>query len=145
MAAFLPNDQLEKYLRSTFDSVEIYDDRKMCLDYIASTDQARVTIYLIVESDDHTLGLETVRAVYCINSYNSINRLILRIRHDVRSDTASPIRPIEKSAHRISDKYAPFVFLMSHLELYVALYRDIHDRTKMKEEMLNACRLAYQS
>jgi hypothetical protein len=138
------DEQLEKCLRSAFDSLEIYDDQTMCLDYIASIDRRILSIYLLVESEDHAFECENIKALYRIDSYENIKRLILQIRNNVRSDTTSPIRPIEKSAHRLSDRYAPFVSLMSHLDLYVALYRDVDDCKKMKEEMMDACRLIYR-
>ena len=117
----------------------------MCLDYIDATHPSMVTIYLILENKDSSIDCQNIKAIYYIDSYKNINRLVLQIRNDVRSDITSPIRPIEKSAHRLSNKYAPFISLMSNSDLYLALYRDIDDRKKMKEEMMNACRLMYSN
>ncbi|CAF0761405.1 unnamed protein product [Adineta steineri] len=91
------NTELETYLRSAFDSLVIYDERKMCLDYIASIDRTKLTIYLIVERGDEVFECPNVKAIYRIGSYKNIKRLVLQIRNDVRSDTTSPIRPIERS------------------------------------------------
>ncbi len=140
-----PNHQLETRLRSGFDSLEIYDDRKMCLDYTASIDRSALTIYLIVDNEEYIVECENIKIIYRIDSYENINQLILQLRSEVRSDTTSPIRPVEKSVRRFSGRYAPFVSLWSHVELFLALYRDVDDRKRMKEEMLNACRLIYQN
>ncbi|CAF3481974.1 unnamed protein product [Rotaria sp. Silwood1] len=140
-----PNDQLEKCLTSAFDSLEIYEDRTVCLNYLNSIDRSRLTVYMIVRSEDATFECKNVRAIYRTDSYQNVNRLILQIRNDVRSDTTSPIRPIERSARRLSEKYAPFVSLMTHLDLHLALSRNADNRMETKNEMLRSCRLMYRN
>ncbi len=140
-----PNDQLEKCLTSAFDSLEIYEDRTACLNYLNSIDRSRLTVYMIVRSEDATFECKNVRAIYRTDSYQNVNRLILQIRNDIRSDTTSPIRPIERSARLLSEKYAPFISLMSHLDLHLALSRNADNRMETKNEMLRSCRLIYRN
>ncbi|CAF2117323.1 unnamed protein product [Rotaria magnacalcarata] len=139
------NDQFEKCLMSAFDSLEIYEDRAACLDYLNSVDRSRLSLYLIAKRDDVTFDCKNVRTCYFTDSYQNINRVILQIRSDILSDTTSPIRPIERSARFLSENYAPFISLISNLDLHLALSRNIHDHIEAKDEMLRACRLVYQN
>ncbi|CAF2053088.1 unnamed protein product [Rotaria magnacalcarata] len=139
------NDQFEKCLMSAFDSLEIYEDRAACLDYLNSIDRSRLSLYLIAKRDDVTFDCKNVRTCYFTDSYQNINRVILQIRSDILSDTTSPIRPIERSARFLSENYAPFISLISNLDLHLALSRNIHDHIEAKDEMLRACRLVYQN
>ncbi|CAF4753304.1 unnamed protein product [Rotaria socialis] len=139
------NDQFEKCLMSAFDSLEIYEDRAACLDYLNSVDRSRLSLYLIAKRDDVTFDCKNVRSCYFTDSYQNINRVILQIRSDILSDTTSPIRPIERSARFLSENYAPFISLISNLDLHLALSRNIHDHIEAKNEMLRACRLVYQN
>ncbi|CAM4783307.1 unnamed protein product [Rotaria magnacalcarata] len=139
------NDQFEKCLMSAFDSLEIYEDRAVCLDYLNSVDRSRLSLYLIAKRDDVTFDCKNVRTCYFTDSYQNINRVILQIRSDILSDTTSPIRPIERSARFLSENYAPFISLISNLDLHLALSRNIHDHIEAKDEMLRACRLVYQN
>ncbi|CAM4830189.1 unnamed protein product [Rotaria magnacalcarata] len=139
------NDQFEKCLMSAFDSLEIYEDRAVCLDYLNSVDRSRLSLYLIAKRDDVTFDCKNVRTCYFTDSYQNINRVILQIRSDILSDTTSPIRPIERSVRFLSENYAPFISLISNLDLHLALSRNIHDHIEAKDEMLRACRLVYQN
>ncbi|CAF1648309.1 unnamed protein product [Rotaria magnacalcarata] len=139
------NDQFEKCLMFAFDSLEIYEDRAACLDYLNSVDRSRLSLYLIAKRDDVTFDCKNVRTCYFTDSYQNINRVILQIRSDILSDTTSPIRPIERSARFLSENYAPFISLISNLDLHLALSRNIHDHIEAKDEMLRACRLVYQN
>ncbi|CAF3919649.1 unnamed protein product [Rotaria sp. Silwood2] len=53
---------------------------------------------MTVESEHSKFECENVKGIYHIDSYQSVNRLILQIRNDVCSDMISPIHPIERSA-----------------------------------------------
>lgn len=142
-----PNKQLEQRLQSVFSSLEIYDDHQSCVNYISSIDPTKVHIYLIMGA--HTTKFEwknMVKSSYEVPSnLDDINRFVLQIRNDVRSESGNPFCFIERSARGLSNKYAPFVSLMANLDLYVALARYTNDRSKMKEDMLVACRLVYQN
>lgn len=139
------NLQLEQRLRSVFSSLEIYADRQLCFNYISTIDRTKVHIYFI--SDEPNIASEwkkVTQASYTVPSRDEdVNRFVLQLRNDVRNEHSNPFHCIERSARRLTDKYAPFVSLMAHLDLYVALSRNTRDRNQMKEEMLAACRLAY--
>jgi hypothetical protein len=141
------NEQLEQRLRSVFSLLEIYDDQQLCFNYISTVDPTKVHIYFII--DNHTTEFEwkkIVKASYEVPSnIEDVNRFVLQIRNDVRSESGNPFHCIERSTRRPNDKYAPFVSLMAHLDLYVALSRRTRDRNKIKEEMLAACRLVYHN
>ena len=141
-----PNPTLEHRLQCVFESIETYDDRKLCLDYAESIDKQKLSIYLIVQNAEDILFWESiVKSVYKVNvSSDNINRLVLKLRNDVRSETSGLLRPIEKSTRRHTEKYVPFVSLMANLDLYVALSWDCDDRMNTKNDMLAACRLSYQ-
>ena len=141
------NLQLEQRIRSVFTLLEIYDDQQLCFNYISTIDRTKMHIYLI--TDEPNLGSEwkeLVQASYTVPLRNEdINRFVLKIRSDVRNEYGDPFHCIERSARRLTDKNAPFVSLMAHLDLYVALSRNTRDRNQMKEEMLAACRIAYHN
>lgn len=104
-------------------------------------------IYFIADDRNSIIEWkETVQAVYEVPSdVKNVDRLVLQIRNDVRNESNNPFHCIERSVRRLSNKYAPFVSLMAHLDLYVALSRNVRDRQKMKEDMLAVCRLAYHN
>lgn len=141
------NLQFEQRLRSVFSSIEIYDDQHACFNYVSAVDRTQTHIYLITdESDSTSEWKQIVQASYTVPSRNEdINRFVLKIRSDVRNEYGNPFHCIERSARRLTDRYAPFISLMAHLDLYVALSRNTRDRNQMKEEMLAACRIAYHN
>lgn len=139
--------QLEQRLRSVFSSLEIYDDPQLCFNYITTVDRTKMHIYLITDEPNFASEWkDIVQAIYTVPSKNEdIIRFVLQIRSDIRNEYGNPFHCIERSARHLTDKYAPFVSLMAHLDLYVALSRNTRDRNQMKEEMLAACRLAYHN
>jgi len=143
----IQNEQLEQRLRCVFSSLKIYDEQQKCFDYISTIDPLKVHVYFIIDNlTDEFEWMKFVKIIYEVSSnVDDINRFVLKIRSDVRGEIGNSMNSIERSTRHLSDKYVPFISLMGHLELYVALSYHTNDRNKMKEEMLEACRLVYHN
>lgn len=132
-------------LKSVFDSLMIFDNELECSKYLISINPKLLNIYLIVFSPvDYASfqGTENVQKLYNAK-FEDTNKLILRIRHDVREETTGPFRLIERSVRQLKEKYTPYVSLMANLDLHMAVTRDIKDTEQVKQQMLTACRRVY--
>ncbi|CAF1566256.1 unnamed protein product [Adineta ricciae] len=139
------SDVLIDGLRSVFDSLIIFENQSECLKYLISIKATAVTIYLIVydlEDIEKFQEITNVKKIYQINSEET-DKLILRVRNDVRAETSGPIHLLEKSVQYINEKYTPYISLMANLDLYLTLTRNTHDRERMKQEMITECQCIY--
>jgi hypothetical protein len=148
------NDIIDR-LKTVFDRLVSFDDRQMCFDYIESSIDNNIPIYLILFHYNDTIiptTNKTIKGIYCMHSitrplssqyFDTIEQLIVALRRDVRVLVNEfPFTMLQKSVRQLDPMRAPYTSLMGLLDVFISLTRN-DDREIEKQDFLNNCRSMY--